>query len=64
MTKQQIPSNSNLLSINDASTYLNLKVSKIRMMVFKKEIPLVKIGRLIRFRQHDLDSWLEQLRRN
>lgn len=53
-----------LLSIQEASTYLNLKISKIRSMVFKKEIPNHKIGRLVRFNKCELDSWLEGLRRN
>ena len=56
--------NDKLLSINEASAYLNLKVSKLRAMIFKKEVPLIKIGRLVRFSKQELDQWLEQLRRN
>jgi excisionase family DNA binding protein len=54
----------NLLCIYETSAYLNLRVSKLRSMIFKKEIPLIKIGRLIRFDKNELDRWLEQLRRN
>ena len=53
-----------LLCINEASAYLNLRVSKLRAMIFKREIPLVKIGRLIRFEKSQLDQWLKQHRRN
>jgi excisionase family DNA binding protein len=53
-----------LLCINEASVYLNLRVSKLRAMIFKREIPLVKIGRLIRFEKSQLDQWLKQHRRN
>jgi len=55
---------SKLLCINEASAYLNLKVSKLRAMIFKREIPLIKIGRLIRFDKCQIDQWLKQHRRN
>jgi len=54
----------NLLSIDETSSYLNLKISKLRSMVFKKEIPFLKIGRLVRFEKSQLDQWLKQHRRN
>jgi excisionase family DNA binding protein len=53
-----------LLSIEETSSYLNLKISKLRSMVFKKEIPFLKIGRLVRFEKTQLDQWLKQHRRN
>lgn len=64
MRHQQSQGTSKLLSIDEASGYLSLKVSKLRSMVFKREIPIVKIGRLIRFNRSELDNWLEQLKRN
>ena len=64
MSSQQATYSQKLLNINEASHYLNLKVSKLRMMVFKREIPLLKIGRLVRFNKQELDNWLEQLKRN
>lgn len=64
MSYQKLTPDSNLLNIDEASTYLNLKISKIRMMIFKKEIPLVKFGRLVRFNKEDLDQWIQQLKRN
>lgn len=43
-----------LLSFKQASAFLNVKESWLRMMVFRQEIPVVKLGRLIRFRKSDL----------
>lgn len=52
--------NKNLLTIEEAAAYLNLKVSRIRYEVFKKGIPCYKIGRSIRFSISELDSWVEK----
>lgn len=49
---------SNLLSVEEAAKYLNLKVSKVRSMIFRKELPLIKIGRLVRFHEEDLKIWV------
>lgn len=48
-----------LLSIEEASEFLNLKVSWLRSAVFKDEIPYLKVGRLVRFDQSDLIKWIE-----
>jgi excisionase family DNA binding protein len=54
----------NFLTINEASIYLNLRVSKLRSLVFKKQIPIVKIGRLIRFEKSQVDLWVKKCRVN
>ena len=54
----------NFLTINEASIYLNLRVSKLRNLVFKKQIPIVKIGRLIRFEKSQVDLWVKKCRVN
>lgn len=33
-------------------------------MIFKKEVPYIKIGRLIRFDKQELEQWLVTLERN
>jgi excisionase family DNA binding protein len=60
--KNQNENIKNFLTINEASIYLNLRVSKLRSLVFKKQIPIVKIGRLIRFEKSQIDSWLRKCR--
>ncbi|WP_412470260.1 MULTISPECIES: helix-turn-helix domain-containing protein [unclassified Halobacteriovorax] len=48
-----------LLSIEEASSFLSVKVSRLRTAVFRKEIPFVKIGRLVRFKQEELIKWID-----
>jgi excisionase family DNA binding protein len=49
-----------LMTIEEASAFLNLKVSKLRREVFMKTIPYYKIGSLIRFKKEDLLQWVEK----
>lgn len=44
--------------MEEVATYLNLRPSKVRMMVFRKEVPYLKIGALVRFHRHAIDQWL------
>lgn len=48
-----------LLSVEEASSFLSIKVSRLRTAVFRKEIPFVKIGRLVRFKTQDLKQWID-----
>ena len=57
-------SETSLLTISEASTFLNVKVSRLRTAVLTKEIPFLKMGRLIRFDKIDLLKWIEELKTN
>jgi len=46
------------LTVNDLSTYLGIKPKTLYARV--KEIPHYKVGRLIRFKREDVDTWMEQ----
>ena len=48
-----------LLTTQEAALLLNIKISRLRMAVFRKEVPYVKIGRLVRFSQSQLMHWLQ-----
>lgn len=48
-----------LMTIEEAANFLNLKVSKLRKDIFNKSIPHYKIGALIRFKKEDLVKWVE-----
>lgn len=48
-----------ILTIQEAAEYLAIKPSRMRSAVFKKELPFLKIGKLLRFRKCDLNCWLE-----
>jgi excisionase family DNA binding protein len=49
----------NLITINQASEFLNLKTSRLRYLVFRRKIPFVKIGASVLFDKPDLQRWLE-----
>lgn len=53
---------SSLLDIHQAAKHLNIKVSRLRTAVLRKEIPYFKVGRLVRFHKEDLERWIEKLR--
>ena len=39
-----------LLTIEEVADYLNVKVSWVRSAIFRREIPYLKVGSLVRFR--------------
>ncbi len=47
-----------LLTIEEASIFLNVKVSRLRQAVFRREINYVKLGALVRFREDDLQNYI------
>ncbi|HAZ13926.1 MAG: hypothetical protein A2X86_08160 [Bdellovibrionales bacterium GWA2_49_15] len=49
-----------LLTIKEASAFLKMKESWIRSAVFKRDIPYIKMGALIRFNKNELHQWLER----
>lgn len=48
-----------LLSVPEAAEYLNVKVRWIRRAIENRWIPFSKVGGQIRFRQSDLDAYVE-----
>lgn len=53
---------SSILTFTEACDFLKIKKSRLRTAVFRREIPFIKIGRLIRFDLNDLKNWLERLK--
>ena len=51
---------SKILNTKQAAKFMGLKESRVRTAVFRKEIPFLKVGRLVRFRKEDLEEWLEK----
>ena len=47
------------MTVEEASVFLNLKVSKLRRNIFMKTIPYYKIGSLIRFKREKLLKWVD-----
>lgn len=48
-----------LLSVPEAAELLNVAQITIYKWVSKKKIPFVKIGSATRFRQEELEAWIE-----
>lgn len=52
--------NDGLLDVVGAAAYLGVKRSSVYQMSMRKTIPIVRIGRLIRFSKTDLDEFIRQ----
>ncbi len=51
---------SQLLTVKGAAHFLHIKESRVRTEIFRRRIPYVKIGALVRLRKKDLEKWIEQ----
>jgi len=49
-----------LYDVKSAAQFLNVKESQIRSLVFTRRIPVVHIGRLVRFDEKDLIEFIER----
>lgn len=52
-------SRSRLLDIDNVAEQLSTSVRHIRRLVQERRIPVVRVGRLIRFDPVDIDAWLD-----
>ncbi|MCK6468631.1 MAG: helix-turn-helix domain-containing protein [Candidatus Brocadia sinica] len=55
-----LESRSRLLNVKEAAEFLHVKESTIRQMVFKKKIPHIKVGALVRFTPDQILEYLEK----
>ena len=51
------------ITIKDLSRYLNIKTPTLYAWVGGEKIPYIKIHGLVRFRQEEIDEWVESLRK-
>ena len=49
-----------LLNVKDVEDRLNIRQSTLRAWIFQRKIPVVRIGRLVRFKEADLERWLKE----
>ena len=49
-----------LLTIQEAAERLNVSVRNIRHHIYLRHFPIVKIGRLVRIDEGDLDAFIDQ----
>ena len=57
-----MPPDDRLWNFAEVAHYLNKTPGTIRVMTSKREIPHIKIGRSVRYRKTDIDSWLNKHR--
>ena len=50
--------NTEYLGVEQVAAMLGLRLSRIRHMVFKKQIPYIKLGASIRFDKEQLKNWI------
>ena len=53
-----------LLSIGELASYLGVKVNTLYSWVHTRRIPYIKVGRLVRFSNKEIDKWLMQFKVN
>lgn len=58
--KAQDREKARLLSQADAATYLGISYWTLRDLVFRRELPYVKIGRRVLVDRLDLDAYLDR----
>ncbi len=51
-----------LMTVAETSQFLNLKVSRIRNLIFKNEIPFHKLGSTVFFIKSELELWILNLK--
>jgi excisionase family DNA binding protein len=47
------------LTITELSEYINTKKTTIYDMVYRKRIPYIKIGKLLRFNKETIEIWIK-----
>ncbi|MEJ2420894.1 MAG: helix-turn-helix domain-containing protein [Acidobacteriota bacterium] len=48
-----------LLTAQEAADYLRIPLGSLYVRIHKKQIPCIRLGRLLRFRQADLDALMK-----
>jgi excisionase family DNA binding protein len=51
---------SQLLTIEQAAERLSVSVRNIRHQIYRRKIPIVKVGRLVRIDEADLQDFIDQ----
>ena len=52
-------STAKLLDIREVAELLNVKPSWVRSAIFKRKIPYLKVGKLVRFNEIEIKNWLD-----
>ncbi len=50
-----------LLTVGEVASYLSCSVSTVRRLAGRDKIPHYRLGKMVRFRMGEIDSWLATL---
>ncbi len=53
-------SSDRLLTIEEAAERLNVSVRNVREHIYRRRLPIVKIGRLVRIEEAELEAFIER----
>lgn len=56
--------NNELLSVEQAATYLGVRVGTIYSWAYQRKLPYYKVGRLLKFKQSELETWITEKKVN
>ncbi len=62
LATQPVKKDAPLLGVKELAQYLGVSVQWVYERVQLKEIPYIKVGKLLRFRKSDIDGWLDGLK--
>lgn len=51
---------STLLTLEEAARRLSVSIRNIRHQIYLRKLPIVKVGRLVRIDERDLEEFIEQ----
>jgi excisionase family DNA binding protein len=52
-----------LWGVNETAEFLGIRVSTLRDWVFRRKIPCIKVGKLVKFEPAEIEQWLETRKR-
>jgi excisionase family DNA binding protein len=55
-SRSQVQPETELITVPEAAAFFRVTISTIRAWVLYKQIPYVKVGRMVRFRRADCES--------
>lgn len=58
MSEEKIIEENNLWTVEDVAKYLGVSVVTARNYMYHREMPFIKFGGRVRYRQSDIDEWL------
>lgn len=62
LLSQNNPGNDLIYSVRGLAGYLNVSAQWVYQRIQLKEIPHIKVGKHVRFKKSDIDTWLDGLK--